>query len=110
MHRGTEPYRRPDAIRDSSKAGFHGDMYAYGMCLWMMLVLKDPQKGLTDALRAKVDSAWFDACAQYQQDRWKVAAAEERHCTLAYCHSDIRLRLQVSIAFLAACSVEGIMC
>ncbi|CAL8472346.1 g11889 [Coccomyxa elongata] len=70
-------------------------MYAYGMCLWMMLVLKDPQTGLMDSLRAKVDSDWFEACAQSQERRWKGAATEERHCTLAYCDPKVRLRLQV---------------
>lgn len=81
---------------DSSVAGFHGDMYAYGMCLWMMLAREDPQTRLMDTLRAKVDATWFEKFAQYQEARWRGAATEERHCTLAYCDLVVRLRLQVS--------------
>ncbi|BDA47198.1 probable serine/threonine-protein kinase mos at C-terminar half [Coccomyxa sp. Obi] len=92
---GTDPFRRPDAMMDESVAGFHGDFYAYGMCLWMMLAREDPQTRLMDTLRAKVDGAWFQNCAQYQESKWRGAATAERHCTLAYCDSVVRLRLQV---------------
>ncbi len=96
VHRGTEPFQRPDSVLDSSIAGFHGDFYSYGMCLWAMLVCDDPQTQLMDTLRAKVGADWFKKSARHQVSQWTGAVTDERHCTLAYCDSSVRLRLQVS--------------
>ena len=95
-HRGTEPFRRPEAVMDNSLAGFCDDLYGYGMCLWTMLTGQGAQETLWKALQQKVDTHWFAWSARHQRKTWGYSATERRHCTIAYGDPDVNLRLQVT--------------
>ncbi|CAL8472341.1 g11884 [Coccomyxa elongata] len=86
---GTELYRRPDTLMDTSLAGFRDDFYGYAMCLWTMLVGRCPQAALWETLLQKVNTPWFARSARIQWETWGCGPTQRRHCTVAYCNPHV---------------------